>query len=63
MKTTGKLDKYLTDTIHLTTRGHVYSRFFAPALVTLAIETKPNPDHDLVIAHQALKWGLEGKLS
>lgn len=63
MKTTGKLDKYLTNTIHLTNRGHVYGRFFRPALVTLATETKPNPDHELVIGHQVLKWGLEGKPS
>lgn len=63
MKKTGKLDKHLRNTIHLTTRGHMYSRFFTPAVVTLATETKPNSHHDLVKGHQALKWGLEGKLS
>lgn len=55
MKTTGKFDKYLTDMIHLITRGHMHGRFFIPTLVTLATETEPNPDHDLVIVHKVLK--------
>lgn len=63
MRTTGKLDKYHPDMIHLPIRGQIYGRFFTPALVTLATETKPNPDDDLFIGHQALKLGLEGKLS